>query len=169
MGGAVLRDGEHVVALATRQPGDHAGYLVRWSAHDLEAGRLGRAQWWDGAAWGNGAPAVVIPDAGSECSLHRDASGRYWLVRSEGFGASTIVALSAERLEGPWSAPVVLFRPPESDRPDAFVYAGKAHPELAAGGDLVVTYAANTSAGFGTLVGDTSLYWPRFVRVRLPP
>ena len=52
---------------------------------------------------------------------------------------------------------------PESQLQDAFVYAGKAHPELI-GADLVATYAAN-SFDFSELVADPSLYYPRFVRV----
>jgi hypothetical protein len=62
---------------------------------------------------------------------------------------------------------VLAFHPPESDRPGAFVYAGKAHPELA-GGDLAVTYAAN-SFDFAQLVADPSLYYPRFAKIRLTP
>jgi hypothetical protein len=54
----------------------------------------------------------------------------------------------------------------ESDGPDPFVYAGKAHPELR-GADLVVTYAANGPDR--RLFSDLSIYSPRFVRVQLSP
>jgi len=43
------------------------------------------------------------------------------------------------------------------------VYAGKGHPELT-GAPLVATYASN-STRLPTLVADTTLYYPRFVRV----
>ncbi len=73
------------------------------------------------------------------------------------------------RNTGPWSSPIVVYRPPESDGPRPFVYAAKAHPELAGphAADLVVTYATN-SFDFWDLFarqGACSLYWPRFVLV----
>src|SRR5258708_15238562 len=38
VGAAVLADGDHVTALALREPGDHAAMLVRWPASSLAAG-----------------------------------------------------------------------------------------------------------------------------------
>jgi hypothetical protein len=46
-------------------------------------------------------------------------------------------------------------------------YAAKAHPELrspALGGAVAVTYATN-NLRFDALVADTSLYFPRFVKL----
>ena len=62
------------------------------------------------------------------------------------------------------TAPAIIYHPPESDAPNAFVYAGKSHPELS-GGDLVLTYAANGSNQ--RLATDMSIYFPRFVKVDL--
>lgn len=173
VGLAAWREGPDIVALGIREPGDHAGCLVRWPAADLARGRLDGARWWagDSAGWVGyralaGLPAAVIADAGPECSLHRDRrTGRWIHLRTLGFGASEIGASFAARPQGPWSSATRVYRPPESDRKDAFVYAGKGHPELA-GADLVVTYATNTFAPFETLVEDTTLYYPRFVRLR---
>lgn len=174
VGLAAWREGPDVVALAIREPGDHAGCLVRWPAADLARGRLDGARWWagDSAGWVDARalrvrPAVVIEDAGPECSLHRDPrTGKQVHVRTMGFGASEIGVRFADRPQGPWSRTASVFRPPESDRRDAFVYAAKGHPELAGAG-LILTYAANTFAGFETLVTDTTLYYPRFVRLRI--
>jgi hypothetical protein len=51
------------------------------------------------------------------------------------------------------------------------VYAAKAHPELAGPdpADLVVTYATNSFefADLLTQEGERTLYWPRFVVVRI--
>jgi len=48
---------------------------------------------------------------------------------------------------------------------DNFCYAGKAHPELAEGGnEVILTYAANAWK-LEDLQRDLRLYWPRFVRV----
>jgi hypothetical protein len=58
----------------------------------------------------------------------------------------------------------MIYRPPESDAPDAFVYAGKSHPELK-GADLILTYAANGPDE--KVAKDMNLYFPRFVKVEL--
>lgn len=175
---ALVRDGAYVVALAIRQHGTHAGALVRHPAAALAKGDVSGAEWWAGdargwvaeAALGPSGPAFVMDDAGAECSLHRDArTGLFIHVASYGFGASTIGVRTAASLTGPWSPPVTVYRPPESDGARPFVYAAKAHHELAGphARDLVVTYATN-SFEFGDLFtphGARSLYWPRFVAV----
>lgn len=74
----------------------------------------------------------------------------------------------------PWGALSDVYTPPESKsaKPKPFVYAAKAHPEIATGGsdDLAVTYATN-SFDFGTLFEPegAALYWPRFVKVPIAP
>ncbi len=175
---AVVRQGAHVVAVAIRMQGTHAGALVRYLAASLAKGDLTGAEWWGGeargwvptAALGAQGPAFVMDDAGSECSVHWDERTRCFLhVASYGFGATTIGLRRAPALTGPWSAPVTVYRPPESDRPRPFVYAAKAHPELTGPrkGDLLVTYATN-SFEFGDLFteeGRRDLYWPRVVAV----
>lgn len=175
---ALVRDGAHVVAVAIRQAGTHAGALVRYPVTSLAQGDVTTAEWWAGEdrGWvaasliGEQGPAFVLDDAGAECSVHWDTRTRSFIhVASYGFGASTIGLRNAAALTGPWSAPVVVYRPPESDGPRPFVYAAKAHPELVGPdpADLVVTYATN-SFEFGDLLtqeGARSLYWPRFVVV----
>jgi hypothetical protein len=179
VGAALLEIGEHVVALAIREPGDHAGYLLRWSRADLVGaegvpsfGQETPAECWTGAGWCStrsltSPPALVLDDAGPESSLHLDAALGCWVhVKSVGFGATTIGVSFAPRLEGPWSEHALVFRPPESDRPAAFVYAAKAHPELT-GARLALTYASNTLGDFANLVNDDTLYYPRFVRLNV--
>ena len=151
-GKAVNRVGRWVMSLALPARGGRPfpGYLLRWQADDLAAGKLERAQWWAGRrGWVRAsnlspAPTPIVTNAGPECSLTFDRKLDRWiLVRSEGFGATTIVVSFAQTIEGPWSSPRNVFRPPESDRPNANVYAAKGHPELS-GTDLAVTYATRT-------------------------
>src|SRR5262245_30964597 len=155
-GKAVNRIGRYVVSLALGSRG--VGYLVRWPARDLARGRLDRAQWWTGSGWSSAyaprsAPAPITRHAGPECSLTFDGKLDRWvLVRSEGFGATTIAVSFARSIEGPFSNQLIVFRPPESDSPNPNVYAAKGHPELT-GADLAVTYATKT--------------YPRFVRLAL--
>ena len=82
----------------------------------------------------------------------RSELDRWVLVWTEGFGAATIIVSFASRIEGPWSEPMEVYRPPEGDRPGNLIYAGKAHPELD-GADLPVTYVASED------------YHPRFVKL----
>jgi len=175
---AVIRDGAYAIAVAIRQEGTHAGALVRYPLTSLAQGDATAAEWWlgDAQGWvpasllGDRVPTFVLDDAGSECSLHWDARTRSFIhIASYGFGASTIGLREAPAVTGPWSSPVVVYRPPESGSARPFVYAAKAHPELIGpdAADLVVTYAAN-SFEFSDLLtqhGSRSLYWPRFVVV----
>jgi len=177
---AVIQANGYVVAIAIRQQGTHAGALVRYPIASLARGDIMTAEWWAGDAlgWvpasmlGKDGPAIVLDDAGSECSIHWDMrTGSFIHVASYGFGATEIGWRTALTLTGPWSSPVVVYRPPESDGPRPFVYAAKAHPELVGPEpmDLVVTYATNSfeSADLLTVEGEQSLYWPRFVAVRI--
>jgi len=163
--------GEHVYGLAIREPGDHAGFALRIPVEALARGELSALELWTGR-WERTRrelqPLAVIADAAPELSLHFDARlQRFVHLRTLGFGATTLGISTAPSLIGPWSAPLRVYTPPESARAGAFVYAGKAHPELE-GADLVATYAAN-SFDFATLVADTTLYYPRFVRLGFTP
>lgn len=177
---AVVIEGDYFVALAIAQRGTHAGFLVRYPTASLALGELNAAQWWAGEArgWlreyalGPTGPAMVMDDAGAECSLHWDARlSAFVHVASYGFGASVIGVRTAPALTGPWSAPRVVYRPPESDGARPFVYAAKAHPTLSGVGvdEFVITYAVNSFefADLSTSAGESTLYWPRVVRLNL--
>ena len=180
----LLAEGEHILGFATTEPGDHAGHLARWLGSDLAAGRLDRVEWWSGEArgWiagtalGRATPPAVIDDAAPEFSVHRDRrAGAFVHTASLGFGATNLGVRFAERPQGPWTAPLPIYTPPESGAPGILVYAGKAHPELEAGAApdgtpwLAATYATNTLNDFARLVADTNLYYPRFVRIWIAP
>ncbi len=78
-----------------------------------------------------------------------------------------IVARFADQPWGPWSEPVEVWTCPEpAAKKGYFAYAGKAHSALSTGDELLITYAVN-SFQFGDLFSDPSLYWPRFVKVKL--
>lgn len=165
--GGVMVDGAWVYAYSPVEPGDHDVYLVRWTAVAADAGDLSTPEWWDGAGW-SGAAVPVFTGGQTEFTVHRDARrGDYVAVQTVGFGAAEVAVRTAPAPEGPWSSPANVFHPPESDRPDALVYAGKAHPELL-GADEVVTYVSN-NFDFATLVDDSSFYFPRFVRLTWEP
>lgn len=177
---AIVRDGNYIVGLALKQQGTHAGALVRYLSSSLAAGDISNPQWWTGpkTGWvseqdiGSTGPVFVINDAGAESSIHWDERTRSFIhIATYGFGAATIGMRTAQSLTGPWGDPVEIYRPPESDGPQPFVYSAIAHPELEGSdpGDLIVTYATN-SFEFGDMFtehGSEHLYWPRVVTVRI--
>jgi hypothetical protein len=173
VGASVLAVGDHVLAYAVGEPGDHHVYLLRWGSEEFAAGALSAPEWWNGAArWIphaalRSAPEPVFRHGATELSVHfHPRLHAYVAVHSSGYGASSVVARFSPAPEGPWSTPVELYRPPEADAPGAVVYAAKAHPDLE-GADMVVTYATNTLVPTD-LVEAPELYFPRFVRASMP-
>lgn len=169
VGSALVLRGDRLLALET--VGDaHEGKLVSFATAALAAGTWGDWAAFDGDAYRPGAGGTtVLDDAGAEASLH-PWRGVWLHAASRGFGATTIAIRTAPTPEGPWSDPTDVYRPPESDGPAPFVYAAKTHPELAPlDGTLAATYATNsfTFADLFTETGAKTLYWPRFVRLRL--
>jgi len=166
MASAVVREGRYIYMFGASEP-EHDLYLARLSLAALGRGQFGALEWWAGDGWktAKSSRRPVIGAVSTEFSVQRNPRGKGFLeVNSQGFGATEIVLRSAPRLEGPWSAAVKVYRPPESDAPDAFVYAGKAHVELT-GADMVLTYAANGDEK--KIATEMSLYFPRFVKVDL--
>ena len=86
---------------------------------------------------------------------------------TEGGLSARILPRTAASPWGPWSAATVLYQCPEAGWDKRiFCYAAKAHPSLAAGDELVISYVAN-SFDFWQVAADARLYWPRFIRVPL--
>jgi hypothetical protein len=170
-------------------------YLVRWPVSQIPDGLL-EPEWWCGEDWSADASraAPVIDSPATEFTVHRDGDGfvlteaTAWLRGVDGVPALralrilkrlpkwsralTVLGLlkvsvstrRAPALHGPWSDPVRAFTPKVAR--DVHVYAGKGHPQLDGGGDLVCTYAQIALTCDRTLDDDT-LYYPRFVRVDL--
>ena len=177
---ALVREGDYIVGLALKQEGTHAGALVRYLSSALAVGNIENPQWWagPGSGWveehdlGPAGPVFVIDDAGAEGSLHSDQRTQTFIhVATYGFGAATIGMRTAPALTGPWSNQAEIYRPPESDGPQPFVYGAIAHPELKGPepGDLIVTYATNSFefANLLTEYGSKHLYWPRVITVNV--
>ena len=166
-GAAALVHGDYVYALGGM--GDvHDGVLARFAlteaaTGDLRHGEIAVGDGWLPATEFVGPPAPVLTWGAPEASLQFDAaSGEFLLFQSEGFGATTLAVRRAASLAGPWSAPVSFFRPPESLEPGAFVYAGKAHPELI-GADVILTYVPSRFEDDDRPSPD-DYYYPHFVR-----
>lgn len=163
LGLAAIREGEFVYVFGWGDPQQNL-YLARWRVADFEAGNFEKKEWWCGTGFEQSEAdrKPVMLQVSTEIGVQRDPRGGFIEVNSQGFGGSDIVMRRAARLEGPWSAARKIYRPPESDGKDPFVYAGKLHGELK-GGDVVVTYAVNgKDAEVST---NPEVYYPRFVRM----
>lgn len=110
----------------------------------------------------------LAPGMASEYSVTPlEATGGFVVVGHDVLLSPRIVARTAPHPWGPWSPPVGLFESPEAGwKKGIFCYSGKAHPELASGGELVLTYAANAST-LQDVLHDARLYWPRFIRAKI--
>lgn len=92
---------------------------------------------------------------------------QYALVYTERGLSDRIVGRFSATPEGPWSEPVLLYKCPEMKQSKkVFTYAAKAHPHLANGNELVISYVVN-AYDLAPVMADAELYWPRFVRVVL--
>ncbi len=168
---SVLRWERHVYAFGSQEPvKSHPIYFVRWPVADARRGDLRAPEWWAGPDVGwvpdsSSAPRwPAFEHAQTELTIHFDEIARRFLaVQTVGFGPADVAMRFAPGLTGPWTAPRMIFRPPEYYRPNVMIYAAKAHPQLN-GADLVLTYATNTFE-FAEQLTDSLIYYPRFVRL----
>jgi len=163
--GSLLLHRDFLYGYPVKEPGSHDVYLCRWPTKELEKKDLTKARWWDGTTWCSSpeGACVVASTVQTEFSVTGPGpSARFWMVSVHGFGGTDVVARTSPRPEGPWTGPRTLYRPPESDCRDVFVYSAKAHPHGLSEG-LVFTYCTN-HVHFATLIQDMNLYFPRFVR-----
>lgn len=165
LGEAVVRDGDYLLVYGTA--GDtHAVVLARFAVVDARAGDLSRPAYWCGDFDAGCAPDELVELGMPEFSVHHDPVRNDWLlVGTAGYGATTLSWRGAPAPWGPWSDVGDVFRPEESSRLGAFVYAGKAHPALwAPGGALVATYVPSSFVDQPWQLEDR-FYYPRFVRL----
>lgn len=139
----------------------------------VEAGAIGDFTRWTFFTAGGWTKAFqdvtpLAPGVPSESSVtYLPTLQRFVFVGNDAFLSPRISARSAPQPWGPWSAPMTLYDGPEAKwNKNIFCYAGKAHPSLSAGDELIISYAAN-SFSLAQVVNDARLYWPQLVRVRI--
>lgn len=172
---SVLSVENYLYAFSVQEPGNHDVFLVRWPMRKAAKGDLSAPFWWLGEASGwvtqvemTQKPTVVFGGGQTEFTVHYAARAKRWQqVQTEGFGIADMAVRDANKLTGPWSGLRKFYRPTDIKAKDAFMYAGKAHPELQ-GADGIFTYVVN-SFDFQVLLDDPSLYYPRFLKTRSVP
>ena len=168
-GTAAFATNDYVFVYGTKGT-THDYMLARYTRSDADRGDLTHGTFFQNGRWVpgsdlDGSPAAIFTLGAPESSVHWDADrGQFAMVQSEGFGATTLAIRFAPEPEGPWSTPVSFYRPPESYDENAFVYAGKAHSEIAGGG-LAVSYVPSRFED-DPRPSPADFYYPHFVRVR---
>jgi hypothetical protein len=166
-GSAFVKTDRHVYAFAFFDRGDGRSprmlsrldldSLIEWQP-DL-SGKF--ETWTNDSSWIDGftpeEAMTVMDDDASEMSVHFDAASKNWLavyidpVRDRfGDGQGIVRMRSAKELTGPWSEPRRLLSIPETTTDpvdeNLFCYAGKAHPQFASRGKILITYVCNLFA-----------------------
>lgn len=114
---------------------------------------------WDGTGWNSdlGRAATVLHGPPGDLSVSYNSARSAFLAVYSGIFSNDVVFRTAPRPEGPWSDARTLFQGVAAASGND--YAGKEHPELAAGAQVVVSYARGT----GPFAGEV-----RLAQVALP-
>ena len=165
---AVLKDSGYVYAFGVKEPGTHETYLLRFENDKLENGDLSGMEWWVDNAWTtevyNEPKQAALFSGQTEFSVHFEKElGKFIQIQTYGFGVSSIGYRIADKLQGPWSEPVIFYTPKLNHKKD-FNYTANAHPELNSDG-ILITYNIN-NFDFGQLINDESIYFPKFIRLK---
>jgi hypothetical protein len=173
-GSAVLADSGFLYVYGYQQRGKGIGKRQLTVAR-VPGERLAEFAAWrfrTAKGWGDRAEdaAPLAGGLATEFSVSRvPGAKRYVVVYTENGLGDRIVGRFADAPDGPWSAPVLLYKCPEMARDKGvFSYAGKVHPWAATGNELLLSYCVNAWE-FARLFRDENVYRPRFVRVKLAP
>ena len=164
---AVLKDEDFVYAFGVKEPGTHETFLLRSEIKKISNGDLSGMEWWTGNKWESNLkelpkPAVLF-EGQTEFSVHYDNSiNKYVQIQTFGFGHSSLGFRLADKLEGPWSEPVIFYTPKLQE--GEFNYTANAHPELKSDG-ILITYNVN-NFDFGKLTKNENIYYPRLIKLK---
>ena len=160
----------YLYMFGVKEPGDHSMYLVRWHTDSVLIGSTSAIEWWTGhkSTWVlnselTSEPLMVFPEGATELSVVYDRKTmQYLAIQTVGFGSADVTMRTAPAITGPWSDLQLVYEPAEKTMPSVMIYAAKAHPEIV-GADMTITY--NTNGPIEKIITDTTIYYPRFVRL----
>ncbi|MFO7965334.1 MAG: DUF4185 domain-containing protein [Desulfobacterales bacterium] len=141
-------------------------YLVRWPEHDAFTGNLLKPQWWTGETMGwvepnrdDIVPYPLLENGRMEFSVQFvPAANRFLLIQTLDLENPCLAALSAKKITGPWSKAECFYAPPERNRREGLIYAGKSHPAIH-GAEMAFSYVVNTTRR-ERLLNDMTIYFP---------
>jgi hypothetical protein len=172
-GSTLLHDDEHIYIYGYDHPRGKKGSTRRLVVARAPVKLLSDYQSWrflTSKGWAEkSAELTPLADGlATEFSVSRLPDGKGYVTVYTEIGLSDrILGRFAAAPQGPWSEPLLLYRCPEMGKDKGvFSYAGKCHPWLANGNELLISYCVNTW-DFGRLFREDAVYRPRFVRVSL--
>lgn len=174
--GSSVRVGNWIYTYGSKCHPPHKVYLARFRAAAAVSGDLSQPQWWNAsdARWVDQnqlqgtLPEPIVDPGAPEFTIHQESTlGSYLLTQFDQFPVGPILLRSSATPTGPWSAAQAVYAPEEPNSYDKGImtYSAKAHPEQHAAG-LAVTYCTNHRDS-ATLIRDETLYYPRFIRVKI--
>ncbi len=125
-------------------------------------------RFWDGKEWNKDMQQVVSVTNGvsNELSVSALDDGRYALVfQSEGMGPTVGLRLG-DGPHGPFGPVIKLWDCKESQIKNYITYNAKAHPNLSAPGQLLISYNVNAFDFTNELKASPNLYRPRFIKLK---
>ncbi len=166
---AVLKDKDFMYAYGVTEPSSHEVYLLRFPIDEIIEGDISGLEWWNEQQWMKRVERSPIPSplffGQTEFSVHyQENLNQYIQIQTYGFGAASIGYRLADQPEGPWSEPVIFYKPQLESKED-FVYSANAHPEIS-NGDILVTYNVNTG-NFKELITNERIYFPKIIRLKI--
>lgn len=165
---AVLKDKHYIYAYGEKESANHDVYLSRFEIDQLLEGNLTEASWWVNNQWVTGLDKgpmhTPLFEGQTEFSVHYQPDlAKYIQIQTYGFGHASIGYRLADQPEGPWSEPVIFFKPDLYDQQE-FVYSANSHPELNTDG-ILITYNIN-NFDFGKLINNEDIYFPKLISVK---
>lgn len=148
--------------------GNRKGLMVaRVKPEDFE--NFSTWRFWDGKEWNADMQQVklVATDVSNELSVSALPDGRYALVFTLS-GLSPTVGLRVGRTPyGPFGPVIKVYEAKEMQRKNYITYNAKAHPNLSAPGELLISYNVNAFDFRNEIKANPTLYRPRFIKVKL--
>lgn len=123
---------------------------------------------WDGEGWSKEMENVInsVPHVSNELSVSALPDGRYALVFTRnGLSPTVSMRLSATPY-GPFGPVIDLYETDVMQRENYIAYNAKAHPNLSAPGELLISYNVNAFDFLNEISANPTLYRPRFIRVK---
>lgn len=128
-------------------------------------------EYWNGDTWTDNMldATTLINNVSPELSVHYSETGPYEGKYVAAYSHDTLsgyIAISvSDQPQGPFSEPELLYFVPEAHEDDVITYNAKAHPQLSAPGELLISYNVNSVAANGNMA-NADIYRPRWVKVK---
>ena len=171
-GAAVHESGESLYIYGVREEASRFKTLLLAKAPVDGVEDFGRWRFWSSSGWSASLSdaELVAHDVVNELSVEAVNVGGdplLMMVHSQPLLGSAILIRFAEHPEGPWTAPRPIYTVPEvAQETGRFTYAAKGHAHASDPDRVLISYVVN-HMDFWAMLGDASIYRPRFVTFSL--